>query len=130
VLRIQASKQDFQLKHIFRVLSFYNIVLIFNHLLLEKKIIFISEHYYLLSVAIQGFKSLLLPFEWHYPCIPILPRSQDELINAFVPYIIGLCLEKGNKDVETSAEDVLIVDLDENKVTMKNKVTSVVPLPK
>jgi hypothetical protein len=101
---------DFNLKLVFRVISLDNIIKILSFILLEKKLIFISDKYYLLSLTIKSILSLLTPFEWNYTCIPILPRTHDSLIHAFFPFIIGLCLEEDNREIYTS-NDVIVVDL-------------------
>ena len=112
---------DYNFKNLFRVLSLENIARVIEFVLLEKKIIFVSDKYYLLSTVIQTIRQLILPFEWNYTCIYILPRTHDSLINAIFPFMIGLCLDIDNRDIDTT-NDVIIVDLNKDTIEIKNQI--------
>jgi hypothetical protein len=59
-------------------------------MMLEKSIIFVSDNIPLLSSAVLGMQCFLAPFKWNYVQIPILPRSLVEMIEAPMPFIVGL----------------------------------------
>ena len=59
-------------------------------MMLEKSIIFVSDNLPLLSSAVLGMQCFLHPFKWSYVQIPILPQSLVDIIEAPMPFIIGL----------------------------------------
>jgi hypothetical protein len=59
-------------------------------ILLEKSIIFVSDNLALLSSAVLGMQSFILPFKWCHVSIPILPKSLVEMIEAPMPIMVGL----------------------------------------
>ena len=59
-------------------------------MMLEKSVIFVSDNIPLLSSAILGMQCFLAPFKWTYVQIPILPRSLVDMIEAPMPFIVGL----------------------------------------
>lgn len=110
---------DYNLRVLFRVLSIDNLLKVLSFILMEKKLIFLSDKYYLLSNVIHGLLNLMLPFEWNFTCIPILPRTHDSLIHAIFPFIIGLCLDLDNREIFTN-NDVIIIDLDKDSIQVVN----------
>jgi hypothetical protein len=56
----------------------------------ERKILFISSHFSLLTLAAESFLSLLFPFDWHHAYIPILPSAMFDYLAAPCPFIIGI----------------------------------------
>lgn len=59
-------------------------------IMLEKSVIFVSDNLPLLSSATLGMQSFLHPFKWSYVQIPILPRSLVDMVEAPMPFIVGL----------------------------------------
>jgi hypothetical protein len=59
-------------------------------MMLEKSIVFVSDNLPLLSSAILGLQCFLWPFKWSYVQIPILPRSLVEMVEAPMPFLVGL----------------------------------------
>ena len=59
-------------------------------IMLEKSVIFVSDNLPLLSSAILGMQCFLHPFKWSYVQIPILPRSLVDMIEAPMPFLVGL----------------------------------------
>ena len=68
---------------------------VFFQLLLEENVLFISSNSMYLTATAEAFCSLLYPFKWMSPYIPLLPRMiGEELFADFeldcpVPFIIG-----------------------------------------
>jgi DENN domain-containing protein 1 len=58
--------------------------------LLEKKIIFVSQSRTVLGYAIEAFLAFVFPFRWEHVLIPILPAPLKEYITAPVPLIVGI----------------------------------------
>ena len=59
-------------------------------IMLEKSVIFVSDNLPLLSSAVLGIQQFLEPFKWSYIQIPILPRSLVDMIEAPMPFLVGL----------------------------------------
>ena len=66
------------------------LMLIWTSVLLEKKIIFVSDDLGTLSSAIFGFLSLIEPFKWCFPAYPILSDDLLEVLEAPMPLMVGL----------------------------------------
>lgn len=58
--------------------------------MLEKSLIFVSDNLPLLSSAVLGMQCFLSPFKWCHVSIPILPKSLIEIVEAPMPFIVGL----------------------------------------
>lgn len=59
-------------------------------IMLEKSVVFVSDNLPLLSSAILGMQCFLHPFQWSYVQIPILPRSLVDMVEAPMPFLVGL----------------------------------------
>jgi len=59
-------------------------------IMLEKSVIFVSDNLPILSSAVLGLQAFLSPFKWSYVQIPILPRSLVDMIEAPMPFLVGL----------------------------------------
>ncbi|XP_069132028.1 MAP kinase-activating death domain protein-like isoform X6 [Argopecten irradians] len=91
-------------------------------IMLEYKVVMQSRDYNALSMSVMAFVTMLYPMEYMFPVIPLLPTcmsSAEQLLLAPTPYIIGvpasfLPYKNGFK----IPDDVWLVDLDSNKMTM------------
>lgn len=59
-------------------------------MLLEKSVIFVSDNLPLLSSAVLGMQCFLYPFKWCHVQIPLLPKSLLDMIEAPMPFLVGL----------------------------------------
>ncbi|KAL7680153.1 putative cDENN domain, tripartite DENN domain-containing protein [Plasmopara halstedii] len=71
-------------------LSIDRVLWILSLLLLETKLIVVSDDIPLLSSSTLGFASLLHPLVWAGPLISVLPPSMHEFMEAPVPFICGV----------------------------------------
>ncbi|KAJ3452099.1 c-myc promoter binding protein [Anaeramoeba flamelloides] len=117
------SDNDFDT--LFTLLSIENIIIIFSALAQERKLIFISRSLEYLTPCIFSILSLLYPFSWPYPLIPILPSDFIEVFESPMPYILGclssvleLCFPDG---------DQMIIDLDSNHIISKEPIDKLPP---
>ncbi|EAR90683.1 DENN domain protein (macronuclear) [Tetrahymena thermophila SB210] len=89
---------------------------IFTAIALEKKMIFFSSNKSLLTSVILTFYSIYKPFTYVFPVIFNLPVEMLGMLDAPVPFIIGINKDSSFKDeLEQSGNDLsdkLIVDLD------------------
>jgi len=100
---------------LFRALQADLVIEVFIALILEKKVILISNYKSLLSHACFSLLSYLFPLCWKHSLIPILPRSQIDFVEAPFPYLIGIeqsILEE--EEMVEFPEDTMQVYLDMN----------------
>ena len=100
------------LEVLFRVLSFKQIVIAWQGLLLEKKLFLICSSKATLSCVAYGLVNLLFPFKWIHVFIPILPEKLKPFIDSPVPLIIGISF---NVDLNDFPKDSLILNINSNK---------------
>lgn len=67
-----------------------SVILIFHFILLEQKILFIDNNYKILSEISWIFTTLLYPFMWVNPYIPILSITTAKFLQSFIPFIYGI----------------------------------------
>ncbi|EFX64605.1 hypothetical protein DAPPUDRAFT_334025 [Daphnia pulex] len=87
-----------------------------DRLLLERKLIFVSQNLSALSLCIDAVQSMLYPFVWQHTIVPVLPQSMTEIASAPTPCILGL-LSKNVEDWKSIYPDQgMLVYLDSGKV--------------
>ncbi|KAJ3448126.1 c-myc promoter binding protein [Anaeramoeba flamelloides] len=121
--KLPLADNDFKI--LFSCLSLENIILIWNAILKERKLLFISRSLEYLTPCIFGLLSLIYPFKWSYPLIPILPLNFIEVFQSPVPYIIG-CLSS-IIEISYPEEDEIIIDLDSNHIVSKEPIINLPP---
>ncbi|QIW98277.1 hypothetical protein AMS68_003795 [Peltaster fructicola] len=99
---------------LFRCLSIPNILTLFEFALAESRIIFLSSHTAMLSLACSALTSLLYPLKWAGVLIPILPERLIQVLDAPCPYIVGV--ERRYNKLQLPDDDFCLVDLDEDSI--------------
>lgn len=121
VFRLTRTNSEYEyLEHVnfnplFSKLDVSIMVMIFRCLLLEYKILVMSESISTLSSCVNAIANMGYPFLWQYVFIPILPQSMLSFLAAPMPFLMGIlsnCMENIHQD--EMDHDVLIVDLDNN----------------
>eukprot|EP00743_Colponemidia_sp_Colp-15_P005741 GILK01006171.1.p1 GENE.GILK01006171.1~~GILK01006171.1.p1 ORF type:complete len:1268 (-),score=219.43 GILK01006171.1:106-3909(-) len=107
---------------LFRCLSLENVVELWQCVLMERKIIFISSHYALLTAVAEAVLAVIFPFLWTHVYIPVLPVLLMDFVQAPVPFIVGIHASLVNE--MTIPSEVVRVDLDNNILQILE------PLPK
>lgn len=87
-------------------------------LLLEKKVLLISDHKALLTHAAIALLSFLFPLCWKHVLIPILPKGMTDVLDAPVPFLIGID-SIIIRDFEIPTE-VNTVNLDNGNITLRD----------
>ena len=82
--------QSISLYPIFSSFSEEEVIKIFKYIILEIPILFFSEDIELLTKIIEGFLSLLSPFEYVQPHISVLPSKFYGIINTEYKFIFGI----------------------------------------
>ncbi len=91
------------------------------------QILFHSSQLSLLTAAAEICCAIMYPLQWPHVYIPVLPRGLVQVLQAPMPFIIGLPTDRYNevRDVSTS---VIRVDLDNNSIELDAEL-AIPPLP-
>jgi len=71
-------------------LSAANIMFTYSSILVERRIIFISENPSILSGCVQAALAMIFPLSWQHIYVPVLPPSLLNYVCAPMPYIVGV----------------------------------------
>ncbi|XP_049278351.1 DENN domain-containing protein 1C-like isoform X4 [Anopheles funestus] len=63
---------------------------IFAAMLAERRIIFVSRRLDILSSCVQAANAFLYPMVWQHIFIPVLPMKMKEILDAPMPFLIGV----------------------------------------
>lgn len=69
-----------------------------------------------LTAVAEAIVSLLFPFKWQCPYIPLCPLGLAEVLHAPVPYLIGV--DSRFFDLYEPPTDVTCIDLDTNTISV------------
>ena len=131
---IEDNITNINLTVIFDYLSIDNIVLAFQLVLLEQKILFVDNNYKLLSQIVFAFMILIYPLMWVNPYAPVLPLEMIKYIESIVPFIFGLdeyMLDYAMKNVLQvgSNDNIVVVNVHKNTIGVI-KLTKVLTMSK
>ncbi|KAM8720453.1 hypothetical protein ACLKA7_006491 [Drosophila subpalustris] len=84
--------------------------------LTEQKILIHSLRPATLTAVAEAIVSLLFPFKWQCPYIPLCPLGLAEVLHAPVPYLIGV--DSRFFDLYEPPTDVTCIDLDTNNISL------------
>jgi hypothetical protein len=107
---------DFDLFEFFKILGVNNSLNLFITTLLEHQVLLYSKDYYLLMLVAESLTTLLFPFTWLKPYVPIVPASNLHFIEAPVPYIMGFHNHDIDKEFFKQGQRCF-VDIDSGTVT-------------
>ncbi|CAH2087462.1 unnamed protein product [Euphydryas editha] len=93
-----------------------NCLLILALAITEQKILIHSLRPDTLTAVSEAVSSLLFPFKWQCPYIPLCPLGLAEVLHAPLPYLIGV--DSRFFDLYEPPPDVTCVDLDTNNITI------------
>ena len=110
---------NFSYKPLFACLSVGNIITLMGCLMTESRVALCSRHYALFGPVAEALMSFLFPIQWQGMYIPIMPYSMLDILDAPVPFLVGL---HARYLIETKPEmrpqGVVFVDLDRDIVHM------------
>lgn len=78
------------IENLFKCLSVDNVIEIFVTLILERQLLLVSKHKSLLTQACVSLMSFIFPLNWKHTLIPILPEEMVDVLDAPLPYLIGV----------------------------------------
>ncbi|XP_041531644.1 DENN domain-containing protein 2A-like isoform X1 [Microtus oregoni] len=107
---------DSRLEHVdfeslFSSLSVRHLISVFASLLLERRVIFIADKLSTLSKCCHAVVALIYPFSWQHTYIPVLPPAMIDIVCSPTPFLIGLLSSSLPLLRELPLEEVLVVDL-------------------
>ncbi|XP_033620394.1 DENN domain-containing protein 2A isoform X2 [Fukomys damarensis] len=111
---------DSRLEHVdfeplFSSLSVRHLVCVFASLLLERRVIFVAGKLSTLSKCCHAMVALIYPFSWQHTYIPVLPPAMIDIVCSPTPFLIGLLASSLPLLRELPLEEVLVVDLINNR---------------
>ena len=84
------STSQINVKFLIEKISIENVIMIFQLMLLEQKILFLENNYQVLSEISFIFLELIYPLIWINPFLPVLSIKTVDFLQSPVPYIMGL----------------------------------------
>ena len=107
-----------------------NIITIFRLMIFEKKILFLDKNYDTISKVTDCFVSLLYPFQWVNPFIPIMSDQMVKYLQAFLPFINGInrdlipLVAETLKEVESTIKDdeFFIISIDKKTIHLSSNI--------
>ncbi|KAI0983515.1 hypothetical protein GJ496_000393 [Pomphorhynchus laevis] len=117
-LAVIPSDKDFT---IFASIGWKNMVIVFQLLMNEQRILFVSNRLSYLSACCLSCLRIMYPFFWQSVFVPILPYHLHHFIEAPYPYIIGVHLEiwkeiQKHSHISDLLKSVVVIHLDETNV--------------
>uniref|UniRef100_A0A3Q2ZQP5 UDENN domain-containing protein n=1 Tax=Kryptolebias marmoratus TaxID=37003 RepID=A0A3Q2ZQP5_KRYMA len=111
---------DSRLEHVdfeclFSCLGLRLLLRVFGSLLLERRVIFTADKLSTLSQCCHAVVALLYPFVWQHTYIPVLPSAMLDIVCTPTPFIVGLLSASLPQLSELPLEEVLVVDLENNR---------------
>ncbi|XP_026957526.1 DENN domain-containing protein 2A isoform X1 [Sagmatias obliquidens] len=111
---------DSRLEHVdfeslFSCLSVRHLLCVFASLLLERRVIFIADKLSTLSTCCHAMVAVIYPFTWQHTYIPVLPPAMIDIVCSPTPFLIGLLTSSLPLLRELPLEEVLVVDLVNNR---------------
>ncbi|XP_066218979.1 DENN domain-containing protein 2A isoform X1 [Saccopteryx leptura] len=111
---------DSRLEHVdfeslFSSLSVRHLLCVFASLLLERRVIFIADKLSTLSKCCHAMVAVIYPFTWQHTYIPVLPPAMVDIVCSPTPFLIGLLTSSLPLLRELPLEEVLVVDLVNNR---------------
>ena len=103
---------------LFECLDIGNVLFAWYTLACERKILLVSSQLSLLTVCAEILCSMLFPMRWSHLYIPCLPRFLTPMLDAPMPYLIGISRENFPHAVRDISDETVVVDLDRNVITM------------
>ncbi|KAJ6239815.1 denn domain-containing [Anaeramoeba flamelloides] len=92
------------------------LVQIFSSILLERRILFVSQDINFLTSSILAFLSLLVPFSWRQIFVLLIPKKLIEMIIAPIPFIIGCPKAFLNLIDQENDDNIVIIDLESGSI--------------
>ena len=111
-------RPDFPMRVVFDSLRPDALIRLFSALLLDQKVVIISESMTLLTMTIETLSNLLYPLVWQYIYIPVLPDSLTQLLTSVQPSLTGLSRSCADTAPPECLGDAITFDVDERTLVV------------
>lgn len=128
---IPCNKTDSIIGRLFSYLDLSIILKIIFKILAEKSVVLISSDPSVLHAIFPALIKLIFPITWIYSYVPILPQTQEGLLELPNQHLFGYLKKPGqkNEDIVKSANEEFVVDCDTNEIYKDKKYVDFCPLP-
>ncbi|XP_034532128.1 DENN domain-containing protein 4C isoform X2 [Notolabrus celidotus] len=96
-----------------------NCATLLHFVLMENKILLHSLRPAVLTGVAEAVVAMIFPFQWQCPYIPLCPLSLAQVLNAPLPFIVGV--DSRYFDLYDPPPDVVCVDLDTNTIYLSDE---------
>lgn len=110
------------LKLFFQCLDEVSVIQLLNHALFDERIVFLSENITLLNYCAEALRALLYPFSWVHVFISVLPSQLTDMLQAPVPFMLGIHSDLKHTIIPDPIEPVVIADLDSGRLSHAPKI--------
>ena len=122
---------EIDLFFLFQYFTVEKLLLILKYILFEYPIFIFHQNKFELSNIVEGLVSLIFPFEYQFPVIPILPIENFSLIRYIKSFVIGIngkYYDKYFEDnkIEIADKTVIVINLLNDKKSKKD-IIEIIP---
>lgn len=114
---------------LFECLDLNNVMVVWYALLTEQKVVLLSSQYSILTVCAEILQSLMFPLQWSHLYVPLLPRFLSPMLDAPIPYLVGVIRENWVYAEQNLSSDTIVVDLDSNNVVFGKETPETIKPP-
>lgn len=108
---------EIDLVPLFWQLSPENVAFLLGAILLEKRIVLMSDNIELLTSCIYICAAIAFPLEWQHVFLPLLPGKFSEYLSAPVPFLMGVPrIVWGDMHINQRNSSAILVDLDSGQI--------------
>ena len=108
----QLSYNSLKYKTVLQKLSLSTILEMFASILVERRVIVLSQSLTTLSSCVAAFNSLAFPFVWHHIYIPVLPVVLMDYCTAPMPFMVGVLKASLPHLEKMPIEEAVLLDVD------------------
>ena len=105
--------KDESIDILFTCLSIENIILLWEAILLDRKVYIFSKSKSVLNHICMALVSLIFPFKWTHVLIPVLPEKLKVFTDAIVPLLIGIFFPFDTSELPL---DAVAINADNNQI--------------
>lgn len=116
--QLEFPQHELSLEGLFRILDVRTVLDIMSAIYTESQVLFHSSQYSLLLFVQDCILQLCFPFEWEHVYIPLLPMELINILQAPVPFLVGIhsSVLPANLEEYTENNSVIVVDIDRSEI--------------
>ena len=96
-----------------RILGAEGMTLLLAATLTENRVLIHSTNMAHVAMVAEVITALIFPFTWQLPYIPVLPKDMLEILEAPLPFFLGVPTVSLQQVDKTLLSDIVVVDLDD-----------------